>query len=726
MKKSTIILASALLFIAILLTPSSFAYYTGPAPYGEMGWNYYPQNQINEENVRFLELKYIWRIPAIAATPTYTDRLIGFVYGLAAEGSMAPPVIVNGVVYVLTNHLSVYALDARNGRQLWAYHHKFNLTDAIRKSFIAPARTPGHLHGFNVIDGLVWIPGWACSIYGIDASTGTLKVSLEYLCGYIEGNVHPTAGVGMYKMDLPHAFTVDPKNRVILVQLGGGSEGTQGGRAVLLGIDYDAALMGQLKIKWKVYLTPPLTGDKDWAFRLRDRGWIQGFKATDLPSEIFEWDWQRPDLASKWGGSPVAPSTGTSNVWGQIALNTEDGLAYFGTAQPGPDWNATYRPGPNLYTNAIMAVDVRTGEVRWWHQTWAHDVIDVDCNLNTIYAKVDGRKIVLKACKSGLIVGLDALTGEALWYIDPAMPNPRPLKNIGPNWDELWAKYQRGEMPLPIGDIARCPFRWCHPHNPFNATHMEVPHQFWPNQEIATKTGGIHGRYFMEAENAFDGRYFYATVMSGPMEIIKIGPVEGRGQSGRVLVKNIYFSREMPVNTTIYKIDPLTGEILWKYKKDLYHRGGIIVSNGLLVVTWGDGTVEFISTATGKLVRKLIVGTPLLIQPQIGLDVDGKAKIFIIYGGANHGILGEVGFGSSVSSGGLVALGLPDVVAERTVQQTVFQTVRTEVTRVQTLVTTRVTEVTVEVIPSWVYILAGVAVIAVAGAAATAARARKR
>jgi outer membrane protein assembly factor BamB len=698
------------------------AFYTGPEPYGAMGWNYYPQNQINKDNVRYLEIKYIWRIPPLVAT-SYTDRLIGFIYGLGAEGSMAPPVISNGVVYIVTNHLSVYALDARNGRQLWVYHHKFNLSDAYKRPYIRPISTPGHLHGFNVIDNIVWLPGWACSIYGIDVSTGTLKVKLEYLCEHIEGNVHPLAGTGRYKVDIPHAFTVDTRNRVIIVELGGDSEGTWGGRATVLGIDYDAALRGELKIKWKVYLSPPLTGDKDWALRLRDRGWIQGFKASELPDEIFKWDWQRPDLADKWKGSPVAPSTGVSNVWGQLALNFEDGLVYIGTPQPGPDWNATYRPGPNLYTNAIVAVDVRTGEVKWWHQTWAHDVIDVDCNLNTIYAKVENRKLVLKACKSGLIVGLDALTGEALWYIDPAMPNPHPMKNIGPNWDELWKRYERGEIPLPIGDIARCPYRFCHPPNPFNATHMKVPHQFWPNENLA-KTGGIHGRYFMETENAFDGRYFYAAVMSGPMEIIRIGPVESRGQTGRILVKNIYFTREMPVNTTIYKIDPLTGNIIWKYfKKDFYHRGGIIVSNGLLVVTWGDGTIEFIDTDTGKLVHSMMIGTPLLVQPQIGVDADGNAKIFIVYGGANHPILGEVGYGSTVTPGGLVVLGLPEKIPQplvQTVTTTAMQTL------VQTLVTTKVTEVTVEVVPVWVYALAAVAVIAVAAAATTALRARRR
>ncbi|MEM4174531.1 MAG: hypothetical protein QXV14_08065, partial [Candidatus Caldarchaeum sp.] len=84
--------------------------------------------------------------------------------------------------------------------------------------------------------------------------------------------------------------------------------------------------------------------------------------------------------------------------------------------------------------------------------------------------------------------------------------------------------------------------------------------------------------------------------------------------------------------------------------------------------------------------------------------------------------------------GFVVSLGLPDVIAERTV----VQTLRTEVTRVQTqevtriqtqvqtLVTTRITEVAVEVIPSWVYVLAAVAVLAVVGAAATAARARRK
>ncbi|MEM2972769.1 MAG: hypothetical protein QXS50_01295 [Candidatus Caldarchaeum sp.] len=125
--------------------------------------------------------------------------------------------------------------------------------------------------------------------------------------------------------------------------------------------------------------------------------------------------------------------------------------------------------------------------------------------------------------------------------------------------------------------------------------------------------------------------------------------------------------------------------------------------------------------------RTIILGGYIVQPPSVGTDVDGKVKLFAAVGGAPQ-VWGPF------LPGYIVSLGLPEVVAERTVQQTVLQTVRTEVTRVetmvqtqvQTLVTTRVSEVVVEVVPSWVFILAGVAVVAAAAAAATAARARKK
>jgi hypothetical protein len=117
------------------------------------------------------------------------------------------------------------------------------------------------------------------------------------------------------------------------------------------------------------------------------------------------------------------------------------------------------------------------------------------------------------------------------------------------------------------------------------------------------------------------------------------------------------------------------------------------------------------------------------VQPSLAATADGKVRVFLPVA-VPLSLWGP----STNLPGFVVSLGLPDVVAERTV----VQTVSTEVTRVQTqevtrvqtqvqtLVTTRVTEVTVEVVPVWVYAVAAVAVIAVAAAATTALRTRRR
>ncbi|MEM4716835.1 MAG: hypothetical protein QW777_06020, partial [Candidatus Caldarchaeum sp.] len=128
---------------------------------------------------------------------------------------------------------------------------------------------------------------------------------------------------------------------------------------------------------------------------------------------------------------------------------------------------------------------------------------------------------------------------------------------------------------------------------------------------------------------------------------------------------------------------------------------------------------------TGEEIRSIVVGGPMLVQPSIASDSAGKIRLFVPIS------IPLTRWGPTTNLPGfVVSLGLPDVVAERTI----VQTLRSEVTRVQTqvqtqvqtLVTTRVTEVAVEVIPSWVYVLAAVAVLAVVGAAATAARARRK
>jgi len=144
-----------------------------------------------------------------------------------------------------------------------------------------------------------------------------------------------------------------------------------------------------------------------------DRGVIHALDAA-TGEERWSFDTVEGDL---WGHPEVNSGGG---AWYPPAVDEERGLVYFGVANPAPfpgtpEWpNGTSRPGPNLYTNSVVALDLATGELRWYHQVVPHDLFDRD-QVHVLFTEVDGRDVVVSAGKSGLLVGLDPDDGTVLW-----------------------------------------------------------------------------------------------------------------------------------------------------------------------------------------------------------------------------------------------------------------------------------------------------------------------
>jgi alcohol dehydrogenase (cytochrome c) len=91
-------------------------------------------------------------------------------------------------------------------------------------------------------------------------------------------------------------------------------------------------------------------------------------------------------------------------------------LLYWGTGNPGPDWNGDSRTGDNLHTASLVALDVETGTLRWFFQFTPHDVHDWDANQIPVLvdAEVAGRQraLVVTANRNGFFYALDRRTGE--------------------------------------------------------------------------------------------------------------------------------------------------------------------------------------------------------------------------------------------------------------------------------------------------------------------------
>ena len=118
--------------------------------------------------------------------------------------------------------------------------------------------------------------------------------------------------------------------------------------------------------------------------------------------------------SESWGGDSAQHGGGSTWVTG--SYDPELNLVYWGTGNPAPDWNDDTRPGDNLYTCSLLALDATTGKIKWHFQFTPHDVHDWDATEVPILfdAEVNGRmrKIVAMANRNGFYYVLDRQSGE--------------------------------------------------------------------------------------------------------------------------------------------------------------------------------------------------------------------------------------------------------------------------------------------------------------------------
>jgi alcohol dehydrogenase (cytochrome c) len=111
--------------------------------------------------------------------------------------------------------------------------------------------------------------------------------------------------------------------------------------------------------------------------------------------------------ASSWPSDPPKLRAG-GGMYSSFALDTETGILYTPTGNPGPDFNGEYRPGDNLYTCSVVMLDAETGALRGYHQFVPHDVHDWDIAASPIlFTSKAGRKMVGVGGKNGYLYGLD-------------------------------------------------------------------------------------------------------------------------------------------------------------------------------------------------------------------------------------------------------------------------------------------------------------------------------
>ncbi|MFC1754390.1 PQQ-binding-like beta-propeller repeat protein [Thermoproteota archaeon] len=664
--------------------------------------NYSPQTQLSTANVNDLEVKWIFPLQGATTAPAGMQALA------TNTGSTTPPIVADGKVFVTTNFLRTYAIDAKTGKQLWSHDYVIDIEDVESRLPVWYAGAPmgiiaAHLHGIRYWESgnALLLTGRACDMYGIDADTGETSFMVEDLCLDIPGNMYlmqqgaaSQTNIGTYEAE-----------RLFVYVLPGAMHSSvfEGDfRHTTLGIDMDTK-----EIVWRLYSFPPHgVLSKDWALQECDIGFFRDIPCSTVAAqapENLEWDWAQPDEApSIYGGV-------TSN-WGQIIIDEDTGIIYTQTGNQGPFTYIGETPGPRLYGSTIMAIDASSGQRLWWNQPMPRDPYDYDCNWSGILAEDPTYgKVYMKGCKEGLLQILDAETGEPIHSIDVI----EDQVNLGQVSDAALKEYPEGGIR----------FRTMDPLNNYDMRVMTAPdgssycgdpcnvYPYWMNGIFATD---------MSYDPTTNILYHYA----GALQVNGLQSGEGAIASGSFSVGG---AQSPTTNVTIMARDVTTGEIKWSYYYDLsMQRAHMVVSDSLLWTGFPDGMLRFFNKDTGELLREMNMGSALQVGTTTAQDSDGNQKLFILTGEGSSAINGIM----PATPGTVIAIGLSERAQSAsimTVTSTATSTSSTTVTATSTSISTSISSTTATITSSVTeevgmsstitYAAVAVAVIAIIGAA---------
>jgi PQQ-dependent dehydrogenase (methanol/ethanol family) len=140
------------------------------------------------------------------------------------------------------------------------------------------------------------------------------------------------------------------------------------------------------------------------AYRVGNGTKVWSFSTIPMGTQTGENTWKKAATASHGGGG----------VWTYFTLDPKSGTIFAAVGNPGPDFNNAVRPGANLFTTGIVALDASSGKLRWWYQTEPNDDHDWDATGSAEFQMPDGKNVLAATSKDGLLHLLDLATGKLL------------------------------------------------------------------------------------------------------------------------------------------------------------------------------------------------------------------------------------------------------------------------------------------------------------------------
>ena len=440
----------------------------------------------------------------------------------------AQPLVYAGVIYIPTGANDVFAIEVESGEILWTYEAHLDPDIDV----ICCGWTS---RGVGMGNGKIFVGQLDGKLVALDQTTGQVVWSVQ--AGRNEDGFSITSA--------PLYF-----DGMVITGFAGGDRASRG----------------------RVRAFDAETGNPRWTFYT-----VPG------PGEFGHDTWPADNEAWKYGGAAV---------WQTPAVDPELGLAYFSTGNPGPDLNGAVRPGDNLFSVSIVAVDVYTGEYRWHFQQVHHDIWDYDSPNPVILfdAEYDGelRKGIVEVSKTGFAYILDRETGEPLIGIEER-PVPQELRQA-----------TAATQPYPIGDpivpheIDIAPEGW----TLVNGGRIFTP--FWDQPVIAKPqaTGGANwppSSYDPEGQRLYVCAHDGISAFSSNGEPEFVTPIPGKryanGTFGRAGVR---------ARGIFAAVDVTSNRLAWRQQwPEMCYSGSIVTRGGLIFVGRNDGRLTALDKDNG-------------------------------------------------------------------------------------------------------------------------------
>lgn len=468
--------------------------------------------------------------------------------GEKQRGQESQPIVYDGVIYVTGSYSRLFAFDAHTGEKMWEYDAR--LPDGIMPCCDVVNRGAA-IYGDKIIFGTL-----DAHLVALNRKTGKViwnKMLADYSAGY--------------------SFTAAPmivKGKVIY--------GNSGGEFGIIGkVEARDVNTGEL-----VWSRPTVEGNM---------GMLNGKEST-----------MTGKLNASWPGDMYKNGGGATWLGGTYDPDTNS--LFFGTGNPGP-WNSNLRPGDNLYTSSLLAIDPDTGEIKWHYQYTPHDGWDFD-GVNEFIpfdATINGKpmKLGAQANRNGFFFVLDRTNGKFI----SATPFVSKV---------TWATgYDKKGRPM------------------FDPNNRPGPPTGEKGNTVFSAPSFLGGKNWMPMAFSQQTGMFYVPSNEWGMDIWNepITYKKGAAYLGAGFTIKPLYEDHIGV---LRAIDPTTGKIKWEYKNKAPLWGGVLTTAGNLVFTGTpEGYLKAFDAKTGKELWKFNTGSGVVGSP-VTWEQDGEQYVAVMSG----------------------------------------------------------------------------------------------